>query len=102
MMKACMTQIQAANPGVLAKDVKDFCDKEINSPGRKADCGTYIPAAGKQCPPRGVRHSARRPGDAGVLRGPDINAEPVDFGETLLTNRRPVGCIACPIPALTR
>ena len=32
MMKACMTQIQAANPSVLAKDVKNFCDKEINRP----------------------------------------------------------------------
>jgi hypothetical protein len=32
LMKDCMTQVRAANPGVPEKDIKNFCDKEINQP----------------------------------------------------------------------
>jgi hypothetical protein len=32
LMKDCMTQVRAANPGVPEKDVKNFCDKQINQP----------------------------------------------------------------------
>ena len=31
MMKDCMTQVQAANPTVPEKDIRDFCDKQVNS-----------------------------------------------------------------------
>ena len=31
LMKSCFTQVQAANPGVPEKDIKDFCTKEVNS-----------------------------------------------------------------------
>lgn len=30
LMKDCLTQVQAANPNVSQKDVKDFCDREVN------------------------------------------------------------------------
>jgi len=32
MMKDCMTQIQAANPGVPGQVIKDYCDKQTNKP----------------------------------------------------------------------
>jgi hypothetical protein len=32
LMKDCMTQVRAANPGVPEKDIKNFCDKQINQP----------------------------------------------------------------------
>jgi hypothetical protein len=32
LMKDCMTQVRAANPGVPDKDIKNFCDKQINQP----------------------------------------------------------------------
>jgi len=32
LMKDCMTQVKAANPGVPDKDIKNFCDKQINQP----------------------------------------------------------------------
>jgi hypothetical protein len=32
LMKDCMTQVRAANPGVPDKDIKNFCDKEVNQP----------------------------------------------------------------------
>jgi len=31
LMNKCMTQVQAANPNVPAKDIKAYCDKEIKS-----------------------------------------------------------------------
>lgn len=31
MMKDCMTQVQTANPTVPQKDIRDFCDKQVNS-----------------------------------------------------------------------
>jgi len=31
MMKDCMTQVQAANPTVPEKDIRDFCNKQVNS-----------------------------------------------------------------------
>jgi hypothetical protein len=30
LMKDCVTQVAAANPGVPAKDINNFCDKEVN------------------------------------------------------------------------
>jgi hypothetical protein len=30
-MKDCMTKVQAANPNAAAKDIKDYCDKKVNS-----------------------------------------------------------------------
>jgi Spy/CpxP family protein refolding chaperone len=32
LMKDCMQQVRAANPGVPDKDIKNFCDKQINQP----------------------------------------------------------------------
>ena len=32
LMKDCLTQVRAANPGVPEKDIKNFCDKQINQP----------------------------------------------------------------------
>jgi len=29
LMKSCLTQVQAANPGVSEKDIKQFCDREV-------------------------------------------------------------------------
>jgi hypothetical protein len=31
LMRNCMQQVQADNPGVPAKDVKDYCDKAVKS-----------------------------------------------------------------------
>jgi hypothetical protein len=31
LMNKCLTQVQAANPNVPEKDVRAYCDKEINS-----------------------------------------------------------------------
>ncbi len=31
MMKDCLTQVQSANPGVPANDIKAFCDREVNN-----------------------------------------------------------------------
>jgi hypothetical protein len=31
LMKDCLTQVRAANPGVPERDIKDFCTKEVNS-----------------------------------------------------------------------
>jgi len=36
MMKDCMTQVQAANPGVLEQDIKKFCEKEIGEIGKSS------------------------------------------------------------------
>ena len=30
LMKDCLAQVGAANPGVPEKDIKNFCDKEVN------------------------------------------------------------------------
>ena len=30
LMKSCMSQVQASNPNVSQKDIKDFCDREVN------------------------------------------------------------------------
>ena len=30
LMKTCMSQVQASNPNVSQKDIKDFCDREVN------------------------------------------------------------------------
>ena len=30
LMRECMQQVTAANPGVPANDIKNFCDKEVN------------------------------------------------------------------------
>ena len=30
LMKDCLTQVKAANPGVADKDIKAFCDREVN------------------------------------------------------------------------
>jgi len=30
LMKECMTQIAAANPGLAQRDIQNFCDKEVN------------------------------------------------------------------------
>lgn len=30
LMKSCLSQVQAANPNVSQKDIKDFCDREVN------------------------------------------------------------------------
>jgi len=30
LMKECMTQVAAANPGLAQKDIQNFCDKEVN------------------------------------------------------------------------
>lgn len=32
LMKDCLTQVKAANPGVPDQDIKNFCDKQINQP----------------------------------------------------------------------
>ena len=32
LMKDCMAQVGAANPSVPEKDIKNFCDKELNQP----------------------------------------------------------------------
>jgi uncharacterized protein involved in copper resistance len=32
LMKDCISQVGAANPGVPEKDIKNFCDKEVNQP----------------------------------------------------------------------
>jgi hypothetical protein len=37
LMKDCMTQVRAANPGVPDKDIKNFCDKQINQPSPPHD-----------------------------------------------------------------
>jgi hypothetical protein len=31
LMNKCLTQVQAANPSVPEKDIRAYCDKEINS-----------------------------------------------------------------------
>jgi hypothetical protein len=31
LMKDCVRQVQAANPNVPAKDVRDYCDKQVKS-----------------------------------------------------------------------
>ena len=31
LMKDCLTQVQAANPNVPAKDIQAYCDKQVNS-----------------------------------------------------------------------
>jgi hypothetical protein len=31
MLKDCIKQVQAANPSVPEKDVKDYCDKQVKS-----------------------------------------------------------------------
>jgi len=31
LMRNCMTQVQAANPGVPEKDIRDYCDKQVKS-----------------------------------------------------------------------
>ncbi len=31
LMNKCMTQVQAANPSVAQKDIRAYCEKEINS-----------------------------------------------------------------------
>ncbi len=31
LMNKCMTQVQAANPNVAEKDIRAYCEKEINS-----------------------------------------------------------------------
>ena len=31
LMKDCVKQVQAANPNVPAKDVQDYCDKQVKS-----------------------------------------------------------------------
>jgi hypothetical protein len=36
LMKDCMTQVQAANPGVLEQDIKKFCEKEIGEIGKSS------------------------------------------------------------------
>ena len=35
LMKDCMTQVQAANPGVPEKDIKKFCENEISKSSPK-------------------------------------------------------------------
>ena len=30
LMKECMSQVAAANPGLAQKDIQNFCDKEVN------------------------------------------------------------------------
>jgi hypothetical protein len=35
LMKDCMTQVQAANPGVPGKDIKKFCENEISKSSPK-------------------------------------------------------------------
>lgn len=30
LMKECMTQVAAANPGLAQKDIQNFCDKEVS------------------------------------------------------------------------
>jgi hypothetical protein len=37
LMKDCLTQVRAANPGVPEKDIKNFCDKQINQPSPPHD-----------------------------------------------------------------
>jgi hypothetical protein len=37
LMKDCVTQVRAANPGVPDKDIKNFCDKQINQPSPPHD-----------------------------------------------------------------
>ena len=37
MMKDCLSQVKAANPGVPDKDIKAFCDKEVNQPSPPHD-----------------------------------------------------------------
>jgi hypothetical protein len=37
LMKDCMTQVRAANPGVPDKEIKNFCDKQINQPSPPHD-----------------------------------------------------------------
>jgi hypothetical protein len=32
LMKTCISQVQASNPNVSQKDIKDFCDREVNKP----------------------------------------------------------------------
>jgi len=32
LMKDCLSQVRTANPGVPEKDIKDFCNKEVNRP----------------------------------------------------------------------
>jgi hypothetical protein len=31
LMNKCLTQVQAANPNVPAKDIRNYCDQEIKS-----------------------------------------------------------------------
>lgn len=37
LMKDCLSQVKAANPGVPDKDIKNFCDKQINQPSPPHD-----------------------------------------------------------------
>ncbi len=34
LMKDCMTQVQAANPNVPEKDIRNFCENEIRKSGQ--------------------------------------------------------------------
>ena len=31
LMKRCMTQVQASNPGVSQQDIRQFCEREVNA-----------------------------------------------------------------------
>ena len=35
LIKDCLKQVQAANPNAAAKDVKEYCDKQVNSSSPK-------------------------------------------------------------------
>lgn len=37
LMKDCMTQVQAANPSVSAKEIQAYCDKEVKKYSSKPD-----------------------------------------------------------------
>jgi hypothetical protein len=37
LMKDCLTQVQAANPNVPAKDIQAYCDKQVKSSSSPQD-----------------------------------------------------------------